>query len=341
MLERLDNLNENILNIVIYAPSEHMQVYLKNRIKETFKLDSNFIRDVVKTKEFEAAKLDSFVSPLYGGKWCIHVNTEKVDKKDILKGLNKNTDFALTVYWVDNYGLYKFITTSDNYTKQSAFALDLYMGKLTYTDIKRLLTELVPLEYRLNSDLMHYVCDTYKYDVQAVFELINLLKSGNEFKDKKEIIDSIGIGGNSVDNLVLSLLRTQPKTESGRRTSLKKNLALLNDLSYSYKYSTIRNFMLNMLDGCIELKQLQIMGYYRKYEQDIPESFDSKRLNRIKRYANYILHEVTLPELLNLKTCIAMYNTFDAEVDLMRGMLKYIGTKEGKVVEFTRGKKGK
>jgi hypothetical protein len=99
----------------------------------------------------------------------------------------------------------------------------------------------------------------------------------------------------------------------------------LNDLSYSYDYRAIKNFMRNCLLNIIEIKQLQMMGLYSENVKEIPEkSFHEDKIQRMKRYDKVILNELNLGRVLNLLLCLEKYNDFDAEIALLKSLNDYL-----------------
>lgn len=324
MIENIDTLAPTVLNVIIYVASPSLEYILKDTLKKRLGVTKDFIHDVDTMKALNLAKMDSYVAPLTGGKWLINVNADKISKKDLITALNLNTVFGVTVYWVSKYAVFKYLTGLDIVKKQGVYCAQFYLGKLMYNDITNLHSKLVPKKNALPKDLLHYVAKTYNYDVQAVCDLFNLVRSGNEVTTKKDIIELVGVGGNSTDSFVVGLLKSSYTTEKGKKTAISRNLKLLQDLSYTYKFNTIKNYILNTVDGFIEMKQLQIMGYYRKFNKIIPENFDSKRLSRLKRFETVVLEDVSLPRLLNLKLCLKHFSDFDAQISLVQAVIMYL-----------------
>jgi hypothetical protein len=322
-LQRLDLLSDSILNIIMFVPSPSLAYYIRGKLKTRFEVYKDFVISVDTQKGFQNAKLDSYVAPLICDKWLIHVDADKIAKKDLITGLNINTSHGITVYWTSKYNIFKQLTDLDIVKKQGVHCPSFSFSRLSYGEVLHLHKQMVGKKKELKTELLDYVAKNYRYDVQAICELFAMLNSGNDFQTKKDIIESVGVGGNSVSNLVIRILRSSPTSEKGKKKIAADAIKLLDDLSVSYKYSTIRRFMLNNLDGFIDMKQLQIIGVYNRINKVIPETYDTKRLSMLKRFERTILEEISLPKLLNLKLCLLKYTDFNSEITLMQAISEY------------------
>lgn len=326
MLKNLEHLNSNLLSLVIYSTNPTLDLIARDEIKRKYATDKEFIVDVHTMKDLTMAKVDSMASPLTGGKWVIHVNADKLSKKDLVKAINMNTAFGVTVFWTTKYAVYKYITGLEFVKKMSVYFGSYYLGRLNYSDVMWLYDKMLGKDSKyLTHELKVYVAENYGYDSMSICELFRLLKSGYEVSNKKDIIELVGVGGNSVDKLTMMLLTTSSTSDRGKKTLIKKVLKSLDDLSTSYEYKSIYSFMLNFLEGCLEMKQLQLLGLYSdNFKHEIPENFNEKRLARLKRYEKTILNEVSIPRILNLKLALARRNSYNRELDLVQGLIDYI-----------------
>lgn len=326
MLSKIESLSSNVLNIIIYYDSPSVQYFVRGILKDKFKMHKDFILTINTAKELNEAKLNSFVPPLLCDKWLMHVDADKLSKKDLASGVSKVTPSGVTVYWTTTYRTYKYLLSLDSVKKQGSYCTSYRLTKGNYTDIRYIYNKVLEgSRYKdsLSKELFNYVATSYNYDLESVFKLFRSIRSGNEFNTRREIIEEVGAGGNSVDTFTLTLLRTSANTEKGKKQGVAKALKLLADLNVTYKFSTIRNFMLNTVNGLIDIKQLQIMGYYRKINPIIPESFDTKRLGRLKRFDYVVINDITLPRLLNLKLCLLHYDDFNTEIALIQTICAY------------------
>lgn len=322
-LKNLEALSDNVTNIIILVQSASLQYYIKNKVKEVFNGHRDFITEVATQKQLNDAKLDSYVAPMFCDKWLIHVDADKLSLKDTIAGLDRNTHHGVTIYWTEKWATFNKLKSLDIVEKQGVHCPVFRFTRLSFYEIIDLMAEQVPEKKRLTKDLEVFVAKGYQFDIQSVMDLISWLRSGNSFETKREIIEQIGVGGNSVANLLIRILMSNPKTEKSLKRSVSEVIKLMEDLSYSYNHSTIRRFLLNNLEGCIDIKQLQIMGVYNKPGKEIPDSFDSKRISMMKRFDKLILNDITLPQMLNLKLCLSHYNDFNGELALIQAIVGY------------------
>lgn len=327
MLEIINKLTQETSNIIIYSNSPILQVVIKDTLKAVLQIERNHTLSVYTTKDFKDAKQETMIPPFGGGLWLLDVNTEKIQLKDIKSQIKTVSNSSVTVYWTESYAMFKRLTELEEVKKQGIYCRTFYFGRLETADIDYLHTRIVPDDKRLTKELLSYLKKNYTYDVQNVCSLFMKLKAGEAVKTTKDIINMIGIGGNTIDSFIMKLLATNPKTEQGLKTSFVKILQLLTDLNYTYSYSEIKRFMLYSIDGIVDMKQLQIMGKYSRVRKDIPDTYPEKfvrRLNRLKRFEGRILEQVNLARVLNLKMCLEAYNDFDNQVALIQGILSYL-----------------
>lgn len=344
MIRRLETLSSNVLNIIMYVPSPSFAAYARDRLKETFKVHRDFIVSVDNAKALKAAKLSTFVAPMLCDRWLIHVNADKISMKELSNALGYNPPFGITVYWTEKYQVFNKLLELPVVKNQGVHCVNFSFSRLLYDEVKFLYKRMVGESEALPRGLLDFVAKTYRYDVQAVCELFQLVRSGSEFTSKRDIIEAVGVGGNSIGSLTLSILRAglPPsarfrtlakskvvegfKDEKSRRMTVRRILHLVNDLSVSYNYAAIRRFMLNTLDAFIDMKQLQIMGVYNRVNAKIPDSFDTKRLAMHRRFEYTVLNDLSLPRILNLKMCLTAFDNFNAEIALIQAIMKYFDT---------------
>ena len=326
MIDELKKANQKALNMILYIDNDAMQYYARNIIKDRFNCSGDYIEDASTYKELHRHHLDMTSPPMVGDRWMLNVDTTKISKNDIIKELYCTPQHVITVYWVSKYALYKELINSDIVKKQGIFCYTNFFGRLTSSDIYKLFAEVLETRHEkpISDKLIDYVAKNYQYDPQGVFDLISYIKSGNEFETTKDIIETIGLGGNTVDSFTLNLLMCNVSTLKGKKTAIRKYLKAFRDLSYSYKYSSIKNFMLNTVNGFIDMKQLQIMGKYRRGHYRIPDCYDSTRLSRLRRYEWAVLDTITLPRLLLLKKLLIEGNNISSEVSLMEVIIGFI-----------------
>jgi hypothetical protein len=338
MLKRLETLSNVVANIIIYANSSSLEFYVRTLIKNRYEVHKDFIVDVSTSTELNNAKLDSHVAPFFCDKWLIHVNADKLTKKELNAALPKVTSNGITVYWTTKYNIFRQLQEHEYVKKLNNANPSFALSRLDEEDIYYLHRKVVVKKYQIPEDkssLLTYFAKTYRYDPQAVYDLLTHLNTGEEINTRRDIIEVIGVGGNSVGSLTVKILSASFENEKARNKYFKDTLKLLDDLSLTTKYDKIRNFMLNSIKAFIDMKQLQIMGLYGRKTVEIPEVFDSKRLSMNRRFEKRVLGEIAMPRILNLKTCLEKYTSFDSQMALVQGLSEFYGS-----LEFSDKKKG-
>ena len=325
MLEKIDFLSLDTAAIIVYTNSAVLQTLLKKRIKERFSIARNLTKYADSAATLKQAKNETFTPPFGGGTWLVDIQSDKINVGELAKYLNGVTSASVSVLWFTSYSQYKKMLDMDAVKKLGVYCFNLYAGKLYPEDITYVQNMMLPEEKHLPKKLMDYLKKNYTYDVDSVCKVFQAISQGESIKNTKDIINKVGLGGNTIDSFVIKLLTTNPKTEKGLKSALEKNLILLNDLASTYEYKSIKNFMRNCLNTMIEMKQLQMMGLYSEVVKNIPETvFHEDKIQRLKRYESVILNELNLGRILNLLLCLDKYNDFDAEIELLKSIQDYL-----------------
>lgn len=335
MIARLETVNENSLNIIIYSSSPTLDLMAREILRKKFTKDKECVIDTFTAKELAVAKSNSMVSPLSGGKWLIHVNTEKLNFKELVKAVNTNSSYGVTVYWTNKYKVYKDLTNLEVLKKMGTYCSSYYFGRLDGYSMQWLYnTMLGEGSEAIPKEMLVFLAKDYAYKIEDVCTLFKRVKAGYEVKTKKDIIELIGLGNNSHESLALYLLTSTTTTDKGKAMLQKKVFKLLADLigpvdsekDEDARCKKIRNYMLAFVNNCIQLKQLQIMGYYMAHDKKLPSYVDEKKLAFLRRFERRILEDVSMPRLLNLKLCLLKYNSYSGKISLTQALLEYIGT---------------
>ena len=325
MLEKIDFLSRDTAALIIYTNSATLQTLLKKKIKERFEIARNLTKYANSGVSLKEARNETFTPPFGGGTWLVDIQADKITVGDIAKYLNNITNASISVIWITNYSQYKKIIELDAVKKLGVYCFTMYTGKLYPEDISYIQSMMLPEDKYLPKKLVDYLKKNYTYDVDSVCKIFLSVKQGEEITTTKDIINKVGIGGNTIDSFVIKLLTTNPKTEKGLKSALEKTVVLLNDLSYSYEYRSIKNFMKNCLNSILEIKQLQMMGLYSEVVKDIPENaFHADKIQRLKRYDGVILNDINMGRVLNLLLCLDKYNDFNTEIALIKSIYSYL-----------------
>ena len=327
MLERVEQLSIDVSNIIIYANSAILQNILKNKIRDRFAIGKYMTKYADSGSTLKQAKNETFMPPFGGGTWLVDVQCDKINLGDLVKHLNQITTGSLTVYWTSNYLQFKRLCESDVVKKQGIYCFTMYAGRLYPEDISYIHQNMLPEGSRLPKELLDYLKKNYTYDVNSVCKLFELVLQGETVKTTKDIINKVGMGGNTVDSFVIKLLTSNPKTEKGLKKSVENMIALLEDLAVTYEYNTIRNFMRVTLNTILEIKQLQVMGRYTRTIQNIPdERFNRDKINRLRRFEFVILNDINIARVLKLKLIMDGFTRYDSQIVLLEIISTYLSS---------------
>ncbi len=325
MLEKIDFLSRDTAALIIYTNSAVLQTLLKKKIKERFEIAKNLTKYANSGTTLKEARNDTFTPPFGGGTWLVDIQADKINVGELAKYLNGITSASISVLWFTNYSQYKKMIDMDAVKKLGIYCFNLYAGKLYPEDITYVQNMMLPQEKHLPKKLVDYLKKNYTFDVDSVCKVFQSVSQGEEIKTTKDIINKVGLGGNTIDSFVIKLLTTNPKTEKGLKSAMEKTLELLNDLAYTYDYKSIKNFMRACLNSMVEIKELQMMGRYSESVKDIPEnSFHEDKIQRLKRYDRVILNELNMGRILNLLLCIDKYDDFNTEIALLKSINDYL-----------------
>lgn len=327
MLERVEQLSTDISNIIIYTNSAILQNILKTKIRERFAIGKYMTKYADSGATLKQVKSETFMPPFGGGTWLVDVQSDKINIGDLAKQLNQVTTASITVYWTTNYLQFKKMCDLDVVKKQGVYCFTMYAGRLYPEDISYIHQNMLPEGSRLSKELLDYLKKNYTYDVNSVCKLFDLILQGETIKTTKDIINKVGIGGNTVDSFVIKLLTSNPKTEKGLKKSVENMIILLEDLAVTYEYNTIRNFMRVTVNTILELKQLQVMGRYTRTIQNIPdEGYNKEKIQRLRRFESVILDDINIARVLKLKLVLESFTRYDSQIVLLEIISTYLSS---------------
>lgn len=308
------NLSTSVGAVLIHCPSASMQLYLKQIIKDKFNVDKENNIDIMDKKRLNDSKIEGLNRPLFGEKWIYHVNAELFKgKNDLTEGFTNISENAVTFYWTTEYRTYMNLQKLHIFKNQPLYFQKFSFSRFEDGEIQELInSELDDYDdVRLPKKVKRFVMQNYRYEVQSVFDLIANILSGIEYTNDRDVVKSIGLGGNSADSLVVFFLAKDFTTDKQVRSAYQDFIMRLDDLYTEYSPRTIRNFMLSAVNTIIEIKQLELLGVYNKIGREIPPNFNEKKINRFKRFQRIILGDITLPKALLFRQQFYKYNNFD------------------------------
>lgn len=295
-LSALDEVDLSI--VLLQTPSNMMRIFVQDKIKEKHKNTNDSTFNIQTKKDFKESVIKSGVQPFGATKWLFLVDTAKLKlSSEDIKEIVKNNSSGVYLIFVDKYSDYKRIKkaigTFDGF-------VDFYITRLRRNDFLYLYDYYVPEDNKLTKALYDQVIQSYSNDLDAVFKLFKALKSGEKVENQRDLTAICGVGGNTVENYMLSLLKDPPTTERGTNTVLRNRIKLGVDLGSVYGYSNFWSYAMNCTKSFSDIKMLVISGVVYKRIQKLPDCYNEKRLGKMNRYL-WKLKEVPYSSVIRLR----------------------------------------
>ncbi|MGV3076435.1 hypothetical protein ACEE21_15255 [Clostridium baratii] len=300
----IKNLRGGDVNVhLLLTGSNLSELYVYDILKEKCNATRDSIYDI--TNKSSANEMLELVNtqPFMANKWLFVIEYGKV--KSVLrekKGVFE-TDTSEFLIKVKNYKEYKEAKGLLSRVN------DIYLSYIRYYDVEFLLQG-----YGLSPKLIDFVAKSYSSDPEQVFVLMNELKNGKVFEKRKDIVDICGISAGSLNSFALSLLKEPPKTVKGKKTTYRNRIGVALELSETYGFSKMRNFLMSCVKDILDIKQLYMVGTIYDRISDLPECYDEKKLSRYNMYLRTIIdipYSRIMRLYLSLKKCGRWFNGMD------------------------------
>lgn len=317
MLSQIESLRPAVDTLVACVGDELLRYYMQGVFEKVYKVDKNYIVSVETPKQLEKAKSDAMLAPMTGMRWLLLVDLDKIPVSDFEKHLFRGNDNCFTFAFTKKYINFKRFLDSKALKTGTQRVVSMYLGNFRSEDIYYLHKRIVPKGYALTDDVLNYVCKHYCWDVPKVMLLLTSLSRGSLVRTKEELIAMVGLGGVTIDSIVVDLLRVDPMTQRKRSNVSKKYLMLFKDLSNKYSYTTIYNGVKQSLLDIMLYKMLVLRGDITKMLKIIPKGFDVKKIQRLRRFEKVIREEVSIQRLLTLLGVFRELDNLEAELKTM------------------------
>lgn len=284
LLDALDKSRGNIKVCLVQTPSPMLGLFIQDKLRGMFQSVSDTIIDLKTKSDMNLITSVQNVEPLDSIKWLAlwDYTTKKTGVKlaDIITTAKTSTTvvFLLTV---ENYRAYKEVKSA---LKDVDYVYDFYLPYLNKANMRYLYYQIVPKSFMLSPQLYSFVSKSYSGDVESVMTLFKSLASGNTCEKHSDITDICGLGSNTIENFVFTLLKDPPTTEKGLKRILSNRLKAGRELSEVYGFRSFYNFTLSSLKRILDIKQLRISGAVHKKMIQLPNGYDDNHLERYQRY---------------------------------------------------------
>ena len=317
-LQDLDSKNANPTVVLLQTPSTQLSIFLYDKLKLRFHCNSDSIVSVESKSDVKKIRDVSTTSPPFGDKWLIQVNLDKVNDKELIKVIHD----SLTCIFFCTCSKYKTFKQFKDSVKDVNGVYDYYVTYIRRLDLLYLYDALVPEDNKLSKQLFDYVAQSYSSDIDAIFDLLLALNKGDSFESRKDIAELCGLGNNSVESFLLSLMKPMSETEKGTHTVIKNRAKMGADLGATIGWSSFYNFFNSSLDSFIQLKVLVVSGVVYKQVRDLPDSYDEQKLSKYNKYL-WRLKEVPLSRFLRMKQVLLEGGRWNKPADFLRFLYCY------------------
>ena len=326
LLRNLDDNNISCNVVILQTSSDKLRMFVQDKIKRKFKCNVDTIISCSSKKDYKQLKDVINVIPPFSDKWYIDVDLDSCNDKDFVN-LVKDSTTCVFFCNVKKYGTYKKF-------KQEIKQVSGVFDYLRRNDFIYLYDCFVPEDKRLQKALFDYVVQSYSGDIESVFDLFLELANGREVKTRKDISDICGLGGNSVESFIVSMLKQPPTTEKGLNKVLKNRVRAGTELAESYGYSSFYNRLRKTLMCFIQLKELLISGVVYKQIHKLPDCYDERTLSRYQRYI-WRLKEIPLSRILRLYSSLGN-SVWRSDIDFLNFLYSYIYSEEKNSLEVVK-----
>lgn len=320
LLRSLDDADGAIKVCLLQTPSQKLEMFMEDKLKRMLGSTNDTIIDLVNKKDIKEVKNIQTIDPPFAKKWLIRVDLKKFGvNKELLQLINESTT-CLFFCKADKYVTYK---SFKDLCKKVDYFYDFYLNTLRRNDLLYLYTCFVPQSNQLTKQLFDYVAQSYSADIEAIFDLFLELASGAEIKNRKDIADICGIGGNSIESFVFSLLKPPPITEKGVKTVLRNRLKAGLELADVYGLRKFYNFLNSALKSILDIKMLCMSGAVYKQLINLPDGYDERKLSKYQRYL-WKIKEIPTTRILRCKYMLTQSQGWNDELEFVLFVYSYM-----------------
>lgn len=296
--ENIDEYSDMLKCILLQTGSEALKLYLRDKLKDMYSCSSNEILEIKNQSGFKQVRELAVSAPFMADKWVfvIDITSLKADVMKSLVSIIKNSTDSVFLCYCDKYAVYK--SFKEKMKSEEGF-LDYYVTYLRYSDMDYLYESIVPEDNRLTQKMYKEFKKGYSSDVDAVMKLFSTLKMGIEIKTKSQITDLCGIGGNTLNSFVFSLLKNAPASEKGLITTLRNRVKSVYDLKEDYTWGQLWGYCKKILENIRDIKMLLISDDIYNSVRNLPDGYDEKALMKYQRYL-YLIKGIPMTRVLRV-----------------------------------------
>lgn len=329
LLKDLDSYNINPDVLLMVTSSNRLDEFLRDKMKRHYHVGTESIFEIETKSDLKPLKDVVGVAPPFADRWFVSINLDKFDYRsqgDLVDIISTATTcfFFITSTLYANYK-----KLNESLHKISQLSLyDYYLKSLRKSDFLYLYDAFVREDDRLTPALFKFAYNNYNSNIDAFFNLLLRLNEGVKITTQKDIVDICGIGGLSTESYILAMTKPLSGSEKGLKTVIRNKLKAGKELGDVYGYAKFYRFANKNLENFCTIKMLMISGVVYRKLQDLPETYDEKKLSHYNKYLPE-LSKVPLSELLRLKQSMGN-KVWKSDMDLLEFLYEYYAEK-GKV----------
>lgn len=298
---------------IIYCKEPQLVPLLSKRVREVYSVKKQHYLLVHSKEEWSREREVTNIIPFSGGLWSLvldYTGEQRLNIKEVKEIVYNTSAYCVQILFIKDFKVFKALQEDEKIKKMRKYTHFVWGNKYSNFDIEYICSEVYNVD--IPKGVKEELKSTYLYDILNVLHLCERVQEGLRVRDKRDVIKAIGEGGNTIDRWIIGLLTTKVKTKKGWNASVKRQMKLLDDLLLKYKIEEIVNLGVYILGSFRMFKQTYVAGEYnrvlREYSKGVTEDV-KQRLQKVVRYADILLDDLTLGELL--------------EVEKQWGILKY------------------
>lgn len=311
--------------VLVQCPSNILNLFIEDKLKVLLGSTQDTVFTLKNKKDLKEIHMICNVQPFLSKKWLYMVNLDNYTPDKEFFNLVKESTTVCYLLTCSKYSTFKKIKDS---LKGVPVIWDFYIGFLKSADMGYLFNEFVVKTNKnklVSKDTYQYIKDGYSNDVDAVITLFDYLRtSGDDEKEltKQKITELCGLGGNTLESFVFTLLKEAPKaTERSFKTVMRRRFKAGVELAEVYDWDTFGNYLNKVVYNIICIKELQISNAIYKSIRDLPDGYDEKTLSRYNRYL-WRIKNIPMSRILRLKATLSERKWYSA-TDFMFFMYRY------------------
>lgn len=311
--------------VIVQCPSNILNLFIEDKIKVLLGSTQDTTFTLRNKKELKDVHMICNVQPFQSKKWLYMVDLDKFSPDKDFYNLVKESSTVCYMLFCSKYSTYKKVKDD---LKSVQPLWDFYIGFLKGADMGYLFNEYVVKTERnhlVSREIYQYIKDGYSNDVDAVITLFDYVRTSDP-KDKpltkQKITELCGLGGNTLESFVFTLLKDAPKaSKRSFDTIMRKRFRAGVELAEVYEWNKLGNYLNKVVHNIICIKELQISNSIYKSIRDLPDGYSEKDLARYNRYL-WLIKNIPMSRVLRLKAVLSERQWFNS-TDFMLFMYKY------------------